>query len=240
MSNAKLILGDALEEMGRLAPVDCVICDLPYGTTANSWDKALPMAPLWEALGRVCPTGPIVLTAHQLFTGLLIASAPHLFRYKWVWEKSKATNFLNAKRQPLRAHEDICVFGGRDYYPQMGAGRPYSKGVRKDAVTGSYGAFQPVEVRSSGARYPRDVVYFATAEGEGPVVHGTQKPVALMDYLVKTYSAEGDTVLDMTMGAGTTGVAALRAGRSFVGIEKDPHIFNIAQSRIQEFDHATS
>ena len=145
------------------------------------------------------------------------------YRYKWVWEKTKPTNFLNAKRQPLRAHEDICVFYREQppYSPQMTPGEPYDKGVRKDQLTGSYGVFKQVRVKSGGERYPRDVIRFKTAESEGPVWHPTQKPVALGRYLVRTYSRPGDLVLDNAFGSGSFLVAALAEGRNFLGIELD-------------------
>jgi len=204
--------------------VDMVLSDLPYGTTRNPWDSVIPLAPLWAQYRRVVKAnGAIVLTAHGLFTARLIVSQERLFRYKISWEKSKPTNFLNARKQPLRKHEDVCVFYRRPptYHPQMGAGVPYDKGVRKDQLSGSYGPFDPVRVRSRGVRYPTDVVYFKTAESEGEVWHPTQKPVALGRYLVRTYSRPGDLVLDNAFGSGSFLVAAAREGRRFVGIERN-------------------
>jgi site-specific DNA-methyltransferase (adenine-specific) len=219
---------DILPLLGR---VDAVVADLPYGTTQNRWDSVIPLAELWALYRRVC-AGPIILTSQGPFTARLILSNERAFKYKIVWEKSKATGFLNAKKQPLRKHEDICVFQGGTYNPQMQPGLPYSKGVRKDQQTGSYGDFSPVLVASNGQRYPTDVIYFATAESEGPVVHPTQKPLRLMDYLIRTYSNPGDTILDNAMGSGSTGVAALAAGRSFIGIEPDRAYFEIASARL--------
>ena len=152
-----------------------------------------------------------------------------MFKYKWVWEKSKSTNFLNAKKQPLRKHEDVCVFYKKQpvYHPQMIEGEPYDKGIRKNQLSGSYGDFQPVHVHSDGKRYPTDILYFKTAESEGEVIHPTQKPVMLGRYFVKTYSNPGDVVLDNTSGSGSFVLAALLEGRNFIAIEKnkDVHLF---------------
>lgn len=204
--------------------VNLVLCDLPYGTTQNKWDSLVDMAQLWRAYRRVLkPGGVVLLTAQGLFTARVILGNEEWFKYKIVWEKSKPTNFLNAKKQPLRKHEDICVFYDRQstYNPQMQGGTPYDKGVRKNQLSGSYGDFSPVRVKSSGERYPTDVVYFKTAESEGPVWHPTQKPVELARYLVRTYSNPGDLVLDNAFGSGSFLVGALLEGRNFVGIEKN-------------------
>ncbi|PQM29383.1 site-specific DNA-methyltransferase [Sphingopyxis lindanitolerans] len=232
IGNAIVYLGDCMEVLPRLDVVDAVIADLPYGTTQNKWDCALPLGDLWRQYRRLAPL--VVLTSQGGFTAELICSNRAGFKYKMVWEKSKATNFLNAKKQPLRKHEDICVFGRGAYNPQMQPGKPYNKGVRKDQLTGSYGDFAPVKVASMGERYPTDVIYFPTAESEGPVVHGTQKPLALMRYLVRTFTNPGHTILDNAMGSGTTGVAALAEGRKFIGIERDPVFFHLACRRIEE------
>lgn len=218
--------GDCLELLAEVpdGSVQLVLCDLPYGTTQNRWDSVIPLDRLWDHWRRVLrPDGAVVLTGSGPFTARLILSNEQDYRYKWVWEKSKPTNFLNAKRQPLRAHEDICVFYREQppYTPQMTAGEAYDKGVRKDQLTGSYGVFNQVRVRSDGARYPRDVIRFKTAESEGPVWHPTQKPVALGRYLVRTYTRPGDLVLDNAFGAGSFLVAALAEGRNFLGIELD-------------------
>lgn len=233
----QLMLGDCLERMKEISDgsVDMVMCDLPYGTTQNKWDAIIPFEALWREYKRVC-NGAVVLMSQGPFTAQTIMSNLPDFRYKLVWEKSKPTNFLNVKRQPLRKHEDICVFYASQptYNPQMSPGKPYSKGVRKNALTGAYGDFKPVLVASEGARHPTDIIYFKTAESEGPVVHGTQKPVALMRYLIETYSNDGDLVLDNAMGSGTTGVACVNTGRNFIGIERDPEYFTIAERRITD------
>ena len=222
----RVIEGDCIEVMRHLPNgcIDMVLCDLPYGTTQNKWDSIVPLDELWAEYKRIVkPNGAIVLTSQGLFTAMLIMSQPKMFKYKWVWEKSKPTNFLNAKKQPLRKHEDVCVFYQRQpvYNPQMTEGVPYDKGIRKNQLSGSYGDFLPVHVHSDGKRYPTDVVYFKTAESEGDVIHATQKPVELGRYFVRTYSRPGDLILDNTSGSGSFLVAALMEGRNFLGIEKN-------------------
>ena len=236
----KLYQGDCLEVMDKLIEsglkVDAIITDPPYGTTQNKWDSVISLDEMWNRINKLIkPNGAIVFTSQSIFTAKLILSNEKWFKYKLVWEKSKATNFLNAKKQPLRKHEDICVFYNKQptYNPQMREGKPYDKGVRKDQLTGSYGDFNPVHVKSEGKRYPTDVVYFKTAESEGKVYHSTQKPVKLMEYLIKTYTDENDLVLDFTMGSGSTGVACMNTNRNFIGIELDEKYFNIAKNRIE-------
>ena len=234
----QLYKGDCLEIMKDIPDksIDMILCDLPYGTTQNKWDSVIPFDDLWREYKRIIKdNGVIVLTSQGIFTAKLILSNEKWFKYKWVWEKSKATNFLNAKKQPLRKHEDICVFYNKQpkYNPQMTEGEPYDKGIRKNQLTGSYGEFNPVHVKSEGKRYPTDVVYFKTAESEGKVYHSTQKPVALLEYLIKTYTNEGELVLDSCMGSGSTGVACLNTNRKFIGIELDENYFNIAKERIE-------
>lgn len=224
-----VIEGDCLEIMKQLPDnsIDMVLCDLPYGTTQNKWDSVIPLDELWGQYCRVVKkNGAIVLTSQGMFTAELMISNPKMFRYKWVWEKSKSTNFLNAKKQPLRKHEDVCVFYRKQpvYHPQMMEGEPYDKGVRKNQLSGSYGDFQPVHVHSDGKRYPTDIVYFKTAESEGEVFHPTQKPVELGRYFVRTYTNPGDVVLDNTSGSGSFLVSALLEGRNFIGIEKNENV----------------
>jgi site-specific DNA-methyltransferase (adenine-specific) len=202
--------------------VNLVLCDLPYGTTQNAWDSVIPLPELWEHYDRIlAPKGAIVLMGQGPFTAHLIMSRQNAFKYKIVWVKSKATNFLNAKKQPLRRHEDICVFypAQPTYNPVMTAGEAYDKGVRKNQLTGSYGDFKPVQVKSKGSRYPSDVFYCKTAESEGQVWHSTQKPVELGRYLVKTYSNAGDVVLDNASGSGSFLVAGAIEDRKVIGIE---------------------
>lgn len=225
-SRALLVEDDCLRALRHLPArsVTLILCDLPYGTTRNPWDSVIPLDALWAEYRRVLvPNGAVVLSAQGPFTARLILSGERLFRYKLAWIKSKPTNFLNARRQPLRRHEDICVFYRRPpkYFPQMTEGAAYDKGVRKDQLTGSYGDFRPSRVRSDGARFPTDVIYFKTAEAEGPVWHPTQKPVALGRYLVRTYTEPGDLVLDNAFGAGSFVVAAAAEGRRALGIERN-------------------
>ena len=185
---------DCLDVMDYLPDnsVDMILCDLPYGTTQNKWDSVIDLDKLWEKYLRIIKkNGAIVLTSQGVFTAKLILSNEKNFKYKIVWEKSKPTNFLNAKKQPLRKHEDICVFyqSQPTYNPQMTFGKPYSKGIRKNQFTGSYGEFNPTLVESKdGLRYPTDVIYFKTpeSEGDGKVWHPTQKPVELGRYLIRT------------------------------------------------------
>lgn len=234
---------DCLECMKEIPDesIDMILCDLPYGTTQNKWDSIIPLEQLWSEYNRIIkPNGAIVLTSQGLFTAKLILSQPKLYKYKWVWEKSKPTNFLNAKKQPLRKHEDVCVFYKKQptYNPQMTEGEPYNKGVRKNQLSGSYGDFQPVHVQSDGERYPVDIVYVKTAESEGEVVHPTQKPVALGRYLIKTYTNPGDIVLDNTFGSGSFLVAALLEGRNFIGIEKNEDVALFKKEKIDYIDVA--
>ena len=238
----KLRHGACLAEMDKLITegitVDAIITDPPYGTTACKWDSIIPFDVMWERLNKLIkPNGAIVLFGSEPFSSLLRVSNLKNYKYDWIWEKSKATNFLNAKIQPLRAKENICIFYNNSsvYNPQMVKGDSYNKGKRKEqTIDDVYGSFKSVEIKSAGSRYPRDVLYFKTAESEGKTFHKTQKPIALMKYLIKTYTNEGETVLDFTMGSGSTGVACVSTGRDFIGIELDEGYFNISQNRIKE------
>lgn len=232
-----VIEGDCLEVMPNFPDesVDMILCDLPYGTTQNKWDSVIDLNELWKQYKRIIkPHGAIVLTSQGVFTARLILSNEDWFKYKIVWIKSKATNFLNAKKQPLRKHEDVCVFYKQQptYNPQMGEGNSYDKGIRKNQHTGSYGDFKPSHVKSEGSRYPNDViafeppshddyVYIKTAESEGEVFHPTQKPVELGRYLIRTYTNPGAVVLDNACGSGSFLVAAYLEGRNYIGIEKN-------------------
>lgn len=225
----KVIEGDCLDIMKDIPDnsIDMVLCDLPYGTTQNKWDVVIPFENLWAEYKRILKEhGVVVLTSHGVFTAKVILSNESWFKYKMVWEKSKATNFLNAKKQPLRKHEDICVFYKKQptYNPQMSKGLPYNKGIRKNQLTGSYGDFKPVEVSSKGDRYPTDIIYCKTAESEGKVYHSTQKPVELGRRLIRTYTNEGDVVLDNTCGSGSFLVSAVLENRNFIGIEKNDDV----------------
>lgn len=222
-----VIQGDCLEVMKSFpsTSIDLVLCDLPYGTTQNKWDSPINLTELWKHYKRIVkPNGAIILTSQGLFTGRLIMSNPEMFKYKIVWEKSKPTNFLNAKKQPLRKHEDICIFYSKQpvYNPEMQPGEPYNKGLRKAQQTGSYGNFKPTFVEDPiGVRYPTDIVYMKTPESEsnGVVIHPTQKPIGLGRYLIRSYSNPGDVVLDNTCGSGSFLVSAVIEERNFIGIE---------------------
>lgn len=233
----RVIEGDCLEVMNDIPSesINMILCDLPYGTTQNRWDSTIPLNQLWNHYERIIKeNGVIALTAQGLFTANLILSNPRLFKYKITWIKSKPTNFLNAKKQPLRRHEDICIFYKNQptYNPQMTYGEPYNKGFRKDQLTGSYGDFRTVEVKSSGERYPTDVVYFKTAESEGEVYHPTQKPVELGRYLIRTFTRERDIVLDNTCGSGSFLVSAVLEGRKFIGIEKNEGVYLFKKHKV--------
>lgn len=243
--------GDCLEIMQDIpdASIDMILCDLPYGTTQNKWDSIIPLDLLWAQYERIIkPKGAIVLNAQGIFTAKLILSQEKWFKYKMVWVKSKSTNFLNAKKQPLRQHEDICIFYKQqpEYTPMMFPAESYDKGIRKAQYTGSYGDFKPVHVKSAGERYPTDTIYCKTSESEkgGKVWHPTQKPVALGRYLIRTFTKKGDVVLDNCFGSGSYLVAAALEQRRFIGIEKNEgtqlfkkeaiNYIDVAKSRLAE------
>jgi len=218
--------------------VDLAICDLPYGTTQCKWDCRLPLDKLWPLLWNVMkPSAPILMFASQPFTSILVSSQIEQFKYEWVWEKSKASNFLDCKKRPLKAHECVLVFCREtpSYYPQMESGEKYKARPGKK-VTEVYGKVKDNTFRNDneGLRYPRSVQYFKTAESEGKVIHSTQKPVSLLEYLIKTYTQEGSTVLDPCAGSGTTAVASIRLKRSFLGCELDKNIYNLAKERLDD------
>ena len=221
------------------ASVHAIITDFPYGTLnkkRNEWDRVIDYSLFWEQARRILvPNGVVITTAQQPFTTHIISTNYSGFKYNLVWEKSKATGYLNAKKQPMRAHEDIVVFYDKQctYNPQMTWGDPYDKG-KAVRDTQHYGEqTKATHVKSEGERYPRSVQYFKTAESEGKL-HPTQKPLALMEWLVKTYTNEGDVVLDPCMGSGTTGVATLKLNRNFIGIEMDENYFHVAKERLDK------
>jgi site-specific DNA-methyltransferase (adenine-specific) len=233
-----LIYGDCLEKMQDIesGSVDMVLTDPPYGTTACKWDSIIPLEPMWEQLKRIVkPNGAIVMTASQPFTTTLIASNMKMFKYCWVWEKSHATGFLNAWKMPLKATEDVCVFYGRPpiYNPQLTdkSKRNQRPVTVRTKLSECYGKYD-LNIRKCppDKSMPTTIQRFNNAQG---TVHPTQKPVALMEYLIKTYTNEGETVLDFTMGSGTTGVACKNLNRSFIGIEMDDKYFEIAKNRIE-------
>lgn len=227
--NYTLMEGDCLERMKEIpnGSVDMILCDLPYGTTQNKWDAIIPFDTIWAQYRRLCG-GAIVLTATQPFTSALIMSNPSDFKYAWVWEKSSITGHLNARRMPMRAHEDILVFMEHEYIPQDL--QPYQK-IKKRGHNGTNFGKSGSENFQEWTNYPRSIIRFPR---EGKAIHPTQKPVALMEYLIRTYTNPGDTVLDNCMGSGTTGVACMNTGRKFIGIEMDPGYFEIASKRIEK------
>lgn len=234
-----LYQGDCLEVMKDIPDqsVGMILCDLPYGTTQNKWDSVIPLDELWAEYQRIIkPRGVIALTSQGIFTARLILSNEAWFRYKFVWVKSKSTSFLNARRQPLRQHEDVCIFYGKqpDYRPVMWQAEPYDKGTRKAQYTGSYGDFKPVQVKSSGERFPTDTLYCKTAENEagGRVWHPTQKPVALGRYLIRMFTGPEDVVLDNAFGSGSFLVAAAMESRRYIGIEKNEEVHLFKKERI--------
>lgn len=231
----KLLQGDCLELMKNIVDksVDMILCDLPYGTTQNKWDSVIDLKLLWEQYERVIKeTGAIVLFSQMPFTAELAHSNLKLFRYEWIWKKTEATGFLNAKKMPLKSHENILVFYKNlpTYNPQMTEGKPY-KYKKENISSSNYGNSAGTDlIENEGKRYPKSIFTFKKDKG----YHPTQKPVALLEYLIKTYTNEGDIVLDNCMGSGSTGVACVNTGRDFIGIELDENYFNIAKNRIEQ------
>lgn len=226
-----LILGDCLSGMNVIpdGSVDMILTDPPYGTTQCKWDSVVPLDLMWEQLKRIIKSnGAIVMTAAQPFTSVLGASNIADLRYSWVWQKTAATGHLNAKRMPMKNHEDVLVFYSKQptYNPQGLV--DFNKTVRRGHNGDSFGDSGKTNFQEKTG-YPRSVQQF---KSEGKTVHPTQKPVALMEYLIKTYTNEGDTVLDFTMGSGTTGVACINTSRHFIGIEKELKYYQIAEGRI--------
>ncbi len=241
----RLLQGDCLEKMKEIedGSVDLVLTDPPYGTTQCKWDTVIPLEPMWEQLKRVTkPSSAIVLHASQPFTSKLVMSNPKMFKYCWVWKKNRGSNFGCVRFQPMKEHEDIVVFSrGRIIYNPIMEIRKGSGGERvkhKIVVrtkTENYldGLHKEVKLNCGKKRHPSSVQKFNTACGNEKVNHPTQKPIALAEYMVKTYTNEGDMVLDFTMGSGTTGVAAKKLSRDFIGIEMDEKYFEIAKARIE-------
>jgi len=235
MTDIQLYHGDCLELLHNVTDdsVDMLLVDLPYGTTACKWDSIIPLDQLWEHYNRVCKkNAAMVFTAAQPFTTVLIQSNIKNFKYEWIWEKPQGTNPMHAKIMPLKSHENILLFcrGKPKYYPQMEQGTPYKAFSSNSAKIGEVygGAKSKHRDNPEGTRYPKTVQRFKQDRG----FHPTQKPVSMMEYLIKTYSDEGDTVLDNTMGSGTTGVACKNLNRNFIGMEQDETYFKIAKDRI--------
>ena len=231
-----LRLGDCLDILPTLSgnSVDMVMVDLPYGTTACKWDSIISLDFLWKQYNRICKDdAAMVFTAAQPFTTTLASSNIDNFRYEWIWEKPQGTNPMNAKVMPLKSHENILVFyrSKPTYNPQMWYSTPYSGFSSDVSKIGEVYGSQKSKHRDNpeGSRYPKTILKYKQEKG----LHPTQKPVGLMEYLIKTYTNEGDTVLDNTMGSGTTGVACMNCNRNFIGIELDKKYFDIAKERIE-------
>lgn len=240
MEGFNLMHGDCLELMKAIpdASVDLILCDLPYGTTQNKWDSVIPFEPLWSAYWRVLkPAGIIALTASQPFSAALIMSQVKFFKHEWVWIKNRGSNFANTVREPMKEHESVLVFsrGKWTYNKQMqertggGASRVNYDFTSRTETT-NYGEIGAPNIKQGALRVPSSHQKFNTEVG----FHPTQKPVALMEYLIRTYTNEGMAVLDNCMGSGTTGVACAKTGRNFIGIEMDEKYFQIAKDRIQK------
>ena len=235
--------GDCLELMKDIpdGSVDAIITDLPYGTTRNQWDSVIPIDMLWKHYKRLIKSnGAIVLFSQQPFTSVLVASNLSMFKYEWIWEKEMGTGFLNANYAPLKSHENIVVFSKgsaahngnpMSYNPQMEQGKAYT--CKQGKMVNNYDTahmVESIETKNDGKRYPKTVLKFNRDKDN---VHPTQKPVELLRYLIRTYTNEGETVLDSCCGSGTTAIAAIREKRNFLCIEKDPHYYHVAKKRIE-------
>lgn len=232
-----LMEGDCLDRMKEIpdGSMDMILTDPPYGTTACKWDSVIPLEPMWEQLKRIIkPTGAIVMTASQPFTTTLIASNMKDFKYEWIWEKSRSTGFLQSKFMPMKAHENVCVFclnKKPTYNPQKTVGHIPTNSAVGMGHSHAFGASKERNYRGGDTtRFPKTVQQFKSERG----LHTNQKPVALMEYLIKTYTHSFERVLDFTMGSGTTGVACANLNRGFVGIEMDADFFDKASTRIEE------
>ena len=241
----KIHLGDCLQVMQSIddKSIDMILCDLPYNITQNQWDKMIPLDKLWEQYERIIKDhGAIVLTASQPFTSILIMSNLKLFRYEWIWVKNKSTGFLNAKKIPLKNHESILVFYKKtpNYFPQKTTGhKPVNSYTKNTSDGNNYGETKK-HIKGGGQtdRYPQTVIYFDVVNNDNSnndKYHSTQKPVSLFEYIIKTYSKEGELVLDNTIGSGTTAIASLNTKRRFIGIEKEPDYVKIANKRIDDW-----
>ena len=234
-----LLFGDCLERMKEIpdGSVDMVLTDPPYQTTQNKWDSIIQFEPMWEQLKRIVkPSGACVLFSAQPFTTNLIYSNIKCFKYSMVWKKSKCGSPLTAKYKPLTKHEDINVFSLHKktlkYYPQMSEGKPYKRKFTENKVNNMGFGIKGVETDNKGTRHPTTILDYPQQWRRQDQVHPTQKPVALLEYLIKTYTNENETVLDFTMGSGSTGVACINTNRSFIGIEMEEKYFDIAKDRI--------
>ena len=233
----KIYNEDCLEGMKRIPDksVDMILCDLPYGTTACKWDTIIPFDPLWKHYERIIKdNGAIVLTASQPFTSALVMSKPELFKHEWIWNKRMGSNFFNAKKQPLKIHESVLVFGkGNKYYPIMTKGKMRWKGSEKSYNDGGVlGSYKKTKTKND-LYYPKSIIEISNANRKNKF-HPTQKPVELFEYLIKTYTNEGETVLDNCMGSGTTAIACMNTDRNFIGFELDKTYYEKSIERIKE------
>jgi len=234
----KIFQGNCLDIMKKIpdSSIDLVLADLPYGTTKNKWDSLIPLDELWTEYSRIIKKeGCIVLTSAQPFTSLLVMSNLNMFKYEWIWEKTIASGQLNAKLQPLRNHESVLVFakGRPPYYVQMTEGTPYTINRKTKGWTGrGFNEQTDHTTVNEGTRYPKSVLKVPNPRIKGG--HPTQKPLELFEYLIKTYTKPGDLVLDNVLGSGTTAVAAINTGRSYIGIELDKKFFEMSKLRIKK------
>ena len=232
----QLLNGDCLQLMKQIPnkSIDMILCDLPYGTTACKWDSVIPFEPLWEQYNRIIKdNGAIVLFGSEPFSSYLRMSNIKNFKYDWIWNKKLAGNGILAKKQPLKIHEIVSVFNSGIYIPQMTKGRYRKKmtgGIKESEITGGNSV---VDEYSNDLYYPKTILEYGIGNMRKGRLHPTQKPVALLEYLIKTYTNEGDVVLDNCMGSGSTGVACVNTNRNFIGIELDRDYFNIAKKRIK-------
>ena len=239
----EIIHGDCLEVMPTLPDksIDMILCDLPYGTTACKWDTVIPFEPLWREYKRLIKdNGAIVLTASQPFTSVLICSNLPMFKYCWVWNKRKGSNPLTAKQQPIKITEDVVIFGDRvSYYPLMTKrDKPKWRGRNTGKISETTNnCFSENKVYNE--LYPKNIIDISNANQLNKL-HPTQKPVALFEYLIKTYTKEGETVLDNCAGSGTTAIACINTNRNFIGIEKEEKYVGIARKRIAEHQRQMS
>ena len=236
--SVKLLHGDCIELMKQIKDesIDLVLADLPYGMTANQWDSVIPMNQLWDHYTRILKVGGVVaLFGHEPFSSNLRLSNPKWYRYDWYWIKNRGSGFLNAKRMPLKAVETISIFYPKLplYNPQMTVGKPYR--TKNHTISNNWGPSYKIGwiTDNKGTRYPVNAIHFNKI---AKTIHPTQKPVDLLEYLIKTYTNEGMTVLDNTMGSGSTGVACVNTNRNFIGMELDADYFKIAKERIKKAD----
>lgn len=234
----RVIHGDCLDVMPTLPDksIDMILCDLPYGTTYCKWDSVIPLKHMWMEYRRIIKdTGPIVLTASQPFTSSLVMSNPSMFRCEWIWDKVNAANFANANKQPLKVHESVLVFSSKQptYNPQKTQGpKNHIQGRSEENNAETRIISKRVGDDISGMKYPKSIQVFPKHSSQCGL-HPTQKPVAMCEYFIRTYTNEGDTVLDSCAGSGTTGVACMNTGRKFILIEKDEDYYLIAKERLQ-------